>query len=56
MDKCKLRKIANICMDIFVVLSYVASVHSQFIEHDTTQALCWLILGTLISATTVEVK
>ena len=57
LDKNKLLKAIYIFEMIVTLACYIASIATQLIEHDTTQALCWLIAGTLVGATkVVEVK
>lgn len=56
LDKNKLLKAIYILGTVVTLACYIAGIATQLIEHDTTQALCWLIAGTLVSATKVEVK
>lgn len=56
LDKSKLLKAIYVLEMIVTSACYIAGIATQLIEHDTTQALCWVIAGTLASATRVEVK
>lgn len=56
LDKNKLLKAIYILEMVLTSACYIAGIATQLIEHDTTQALCWLIAGTLVSAIKVEVK
>lgn len=56
LDKAKVKKFMNVSQTIFLVMCYLCSLHTQVVDHNTTEALCWLILGTLMGAITVEVN
>lgn len=56
LDKAKINKVADVFSTIVALACFVSGTITQLIEHDTTQALCWVIAGTLAGAIKVEVK
>lgn len=55
-DKAKLAKAIAMTDAIIALICFVWGIITQIHTHDTTQALCWVILGVLVGATTIEVK
>lgn len=56
LDKAKINKLITVFDTIVSITCCVMGIITQLIEQDTTQALCWVIAGTLVGATKVEVK
>ena len=56
LDKMKIKKACDVFNTIVATACFVAGIITQLKYQDTTQALCWVIAGTLVSATRVEVK
>ena len=56
LDKAKVNKACDVLNTIIATACFVAGIITQLKYQDTTQALCWVIAGTLASATRVEVK
>ena len=56
LDKAKVNKACDVFGTILALACFVAGIITQLKYQDTTQALCWVIAGTLASATRVEVK
>ncbi len=56
LDKAKVNKAIDVFGTIVGLACFVAGIITQLYDQDTTQALCWVIAGTLASATRVEVK
>ena len=56
LDKAKVNKAIDVFGTIVGLVCFVTGIITQLIEHDTTQALCWVIAGTLASAIKGEVK
>ena len=56
LDKAKVSKVMDVFGTILALACFVAGIITQLHDQDTTQALCWVIAGTLASATRVEVK
>lgn len=56
LDKAKINKVADVFSTIVALACFVSGIITQLDTQDTTQALCWVIAGTLAGATRVEVK
>ena len=56
LDKVKVKKVCDVLGTIPAMACFVAGLVTQLKYQDTTQALCWVIAGTLAGATQVEVK
>ena len=56
LDKAKITKAIAMADIIIALLCFVWGIITQLHTHDTTQALCWVILGLLASAIELEVK
>lgn len=56
LDKAKVKKFIGVSQVVFIVMCYLCALYTQVVDHNTTESLCWLILGTLLGATTIEVK
>lgn len=56
LDKAKLNKVVDVLGTILALVCFVFGIITQLDTQDTTQALCWVIAGTLVSATKVEVN
>lgn len=56
LDKAKINKALDVFGNIIALVCFVTGIITQLDTQDTTQALCWVIVGTLASATKVEVK
>ena len=55
LDKMKVRKVCDVLGNITAIACFVAGIITQLHDQDTTQALCWIIAGTLAGAIKVEV-
>lgn len=55
LDKMKVRKVCDVLGSITAIACFVAGIITQLHDQDTTQALCWVIAGTLAGAIKVEV-
>lgn len=56
LDKMKVRKVCDVLGSITAIACFVAGIITQLHDQDTTQALCWVIAGTLAGAIKVEVN
>ena len=56
LDKAKINKALDVFSTITALVCFVNGIITQLDTQDTTQALCWVIVGTLASATKVEVN
>lgn len=56
LDKMKVKKICDVFNTIVAISCFVAGIVTQLKYQDTTQALCWVIAGTLFGAIKVEVN
>lgn len=56
LDKVKVRKVCDVLGTITAMACFVIGIITQFHDKDTTQALCWIIAGTLAGALKVEVN
>ena len=56
LDKMKVRKVCDVLGNITAIACFVAGIISHLHDQDTTQALCWIIAGTLAGAIKVEVN
>ena len=56
LDKAKINKAVDIFGTIVAIACFVAGIITQLHDQDTTQALCWVIAGTLAGAIKVEVN
>ena len=56
LDKAKINKAIDVFSTIVAVACFVVGIITQLDTQDTTQALCWVIVGILASATKVEVN
>lgn len=56
LDKAKINKAITVFDTIVSIACCVMGIITQVHTQDTTQALCWVIAGTLVGATRVEVK
>lgn len=56
LDKAKATKVMDVFGTILALACFVAGIITQLHDQDTTQALCWVIAGTLAGAIKVEVN
>ena len=56
LDKAKVNKACDVFGTILALACFVAGIITQLHDQDTTQALCWVIAGTLAGAIKVEVN
>lgn len=56
LDKMKVRKVCDVLGNITATACFVVGLITQLKYQDTTQALCWIIAGTLAGAIKVEVN
>lgn len=56
LDKAKLSKAMDMLDTILAIACFVFGIITQLYYQDTTQALCWVIAGTLAGAIKVEVN
>lgn len=56
LDKMKVRKVCDVLGNITAITCFVVGIITQLKYQDTTQALCWIIVGTLAGALKVEVN
>lgn len=56
LDKMKVRKVCDVLGSITAIACFVVGIITQLKYQDTTQALCWIIVGTLAGAIKVEVN
>ena len=56
LDKAKINKVIDVVNSIVALACFVTGIITQLDTQDTTQALCWIIVGILASATKVEVN
>lgn len=56
LDKVKVNKLMNVLEAILALMCFAAGIITQLHIQDTTQALCWVIVGILVIATKVEVE
>ena len=56
LDKAKINKALDVFSTITALVCFVTGIITQLDTQDTTQALCWIIVGILSSATKVEVN
>ena len=56
LDKAKINKALDVFSTITALVCFVNGIITQLDTQDTTQALCWVIVGILASATKVEVN
>lgn len=56
LDKAKINKAIAVFSTIVALACFVSGIIAQLDTQDTTQALCWVIAGTLAGAIKVEVK
>lgn len=56
LDKMKVRKVCDVLGNITAIACFVVGIITQLHDKDTTQALCWIIAGTLAGAIKVEVN
>lgn len=56
LDKMKVRKVCDVLGNITAIACFVAGIITQLKYQDTTQALCWIIAGTLAGVIKVEVN
>lgn len=56
LDKAKINKAIDVFSTILAVACFVVGIITQLDTQDTTQALCWVITGILVSAIKVEVN
>ena len=56
LDKMKVRKVCDVLGSITAIACFVAGLVAQLKYQDTTQALCWIIAGTLAGVIKVEVN
>lgn len=56
LDKVKVRKVCDVLGIITALACFVIGIITQLDTQDTTQALCWIIAGTLAGAIKVEVN
>lgn len=56
LDKAKINKAIDVFSAILALACCVAGIITQLDTQDTTQALCWIIVGLLATATKVEVN
>ena len=56
LDKAKINKAFDVFGNITALVCFGNGIITQLDTQDTTQALCWVIVGLLATATKVEVK
>lgn len=56
LDKMKVKKVCDVLGNITALACFVIGIITQLHDKDTTQALCWIIAGTLAGAIRVEVN
>lgn len=56
LGKEKTKKVFEVFGVIVTLACFVAGIIAQLYDQNTTEALCWIIVGLLNSATKVEVK
>lgn len=56
LDKTKLNKAMDVFDTILAIACFVFGIITQLHTQDTTQALCWITVGTLAGAIKVEVN
>lgn len=56
LDKVKVKKLCDVLGTIVAIVCFVAGIITQLKYQDTTQALCWVIAGTLAGAIRAEVN
>ena len=56
LDKVKVKKVCDVLGNITALACFVIGITTQLHDKDTTQALCWIIAGTLAGAIKVEVE
>lgn len=56
LDKAKINKAIDVFSTIVALVCFGNGIITQLDTQDTTQALCWVIVGILASATKVEVN
>lgn len=56
LDKAKTKKVFEVFGVIVTLACFVAGIIAQLHDQNTTEALCWVIVGLLNSAIKVEVK
>lgn len=55
-DKAKINKALDVFGNITALVCFIVGIITQLDTQDTTQALCWVIVGILASATKVGVN
>ena len=56
LDKAKINKALDEFGNITALVCFIVGIITQLDTKETTQALCWIIVGILASATKVEVN
>lgn len=56
LDKAKANKVIAVLGTILALACFAAGIITQLDTQDTTQALCWIIAGSLAGAIKVEVN
>ena len=56
LDKAKVNRLIDVLRAILALMCFATSIITQLHIQNTTQALCWIIVGILVIATRVEVK
>lgn len=56
LDKAKINKVIDVFSTIVALVCFVNGIITQLDTQDTTQALCWVIVGILAGAIKVEVN
>lgn len=56
LDKAKINKAIDVFNTIVALVCFIVGIITQLDTQDTTQALCWVIVGILASAIKVEVN
>lgn len=56
LDKAKANKLIDVLGTILALACFAAGIITQLDTQDTTQALCWIIAGSLAGAIKVEVN
>lgn len=56
LDKAKANKVIDVLGTILALACFTAGIITQLDTQDTTQALCWIIAGSLAGAIKVEVN
>lgn len=56
LDKAKANKVIDVLGTILALACFAAGIITQLDTQDTTQALCWIIAGSLAGAIKVEVN